>query len=201
MGVEDVVAKVRDHYVDGLRSSIARLKQTASDAVPELMLELGEGRRPRPYSLFRTDLISGGSQKPKITEFNQDSFLDFDPINFSLGHLSCRLHPFYWNGVEIKAIGLPTDWSRFECWVREWIDEADDRESDLDGLAAVIHSVMKPEIEGDHWTTSIDFGSASPETFWNLLELLESLGVRSVELGSFSMMTPPCAQGDGPGRS
>src|SRR5690349_803517 len=112
MNVEEVVSLARGHYVQGLRESIARLKEVEGTSAAELLVEVGEGRHPRPYSLYRLDFISGGNDAPKITEFNRDSFLEFIPFNFSIGRLSCTLHPFHWNGVEIKATGLPSDWSQ-----------------------------------------------------------------------------------------
>lgn len=186
--LELLVSRIRLHYLEQLRAAIkvAGVEQRAG--VAEVLLELGGGSTPAPYSLYRVDFVSGEPSRPSFVEFNTDSYLRFDPIEFSVRGLPCVLCPLYWNAIEFRVSGLPSNWSAIEQWIRRAIDEHDELGVDAEGLAGVIHNATKPTLDDESWQTSLDFGSAPTEYLWDFLDLLRQLGCRRVEMGSFSMI-------------
>ncbi|QQR75457.1 MAG: hypothetical protein IPJ17_07755 [Holophagales bacterium] len=190
MPVTELLTRLRNHYLDHLRSGIAEARRQESDGQPEVLLEIGQGRIPRPYSLYRIDLLAGTAEDPKLTDFNPDSYLSFEPVKFEVGRLRAVLHPLHWNGVEFRGIGLPATWAPLQDWVLNEIDVNDEKPPGHDGLSGVIHGVTQPALAVDSWSLSIDFGSAPVGSLVGLVELLAGLDVRELDIGSFSMISP-----------
>jgi hypothetical protein len=199
MPIPEALQQIRDHYVDHYSEAIARIRHDHPTATPEVLIEPNRSSTPHPYRLWRVDLIYKVDGEAKIIEVNQSRYLDFAPTEIAVRELSILLHPMYWNGVELRATPIPAQWAPFEAWLREWLDPEDSRVPAGPVLGNVIHSVLAPAVTGGSWTTSIDFGSARPDAFWHLMTVLEESGIRSVEIGSFSMIEEtPHEQGDGP---
>jgi hypothetical protein len=186
--LSDVLSRLREHYLEHLRSGIVEARREQSNGQVEVLLEIGQGRLPPPYSLYRIDFLAGTPDDPKLTDFNRDAYLDFEPLQFSVRDLRAVLHPLYWNSVEFRAVGAPSSWERLEEWIRQAIDIDEHEIAGIDGFSGVVHSVTQPVLGDGKWTISVDFGSAEIDSFLGLVQVMCDLGVRQLAVGSFSMI-------------
>jgi hypothetical protein len=70
-------------------------------------------------------------------------------------------------------------------WFQLWFDPDDVRHDPSAELSDVIHSVLlQPNC------ISIDFGSADPNAFWDMLDLLEEAGATSLKISSSRAEAP-----------
>jgi hypothetical protein len=95
------------------------------------------------------------------------------------------------NGLKVISIlnakSLENDW--LIDWAKKWIDELDEKQEDANGLTGVIHSVTKPELENETFSFSVDFGSAGIDAFLELINEIYLQNIRSIHIGSFSIMS------------
>jgi len=90
--------------------------------------------------------------------------------------------------MEFRIFGDITSWSALETWIRKWVDIEDERYVQGKDYQYVVHSVSEPKKETGYWLISIDMGSAGLESIHELFMVFEKLGVKKVEIGSFSMI-------------
>jgi len=103
--IDSVLEQVREHYLSAYVVAARDYKTKFDPSSPEVLLEIG-GREelPYPYRLYRMDLMSGAVEPPNMIDFNHDSHLIFEPIQFSVsGKLTVRLSSISWNAVEFES--------------------------------------------------------------------------------------------------
>lgn len=189
MKVQEVLQSIRDHYFEGFVEAAKVLESSGGGFASEVLIELNSEDRVPPYSLWRVDMLSGPKENPKVTEFNHDNYLRFEPILFSFGDLDVNLFPCYWNGIEFRVKGpLPPLESEFYGWLERRLDPTDSRYDESSAFTGLIHSVLAPSPSADGWETSVDFGTSQPKSVFALLHALSTLPASHVDVGSFSMI-------------
>lgn len=175
----------RAYYVDYFATAIAEYQEQYQPGGPEVLLEIG-GRedRPYPFRLYRMDLASGAVDPPDFTDVNIERLPPGIMQEFRVDKVSIVLAPILWNGVEIRCAGFDRHSELFISWAIRWIDPDESHDSDDNGLGGYIHSVTWPEHVGSDMSFSVDFGSAEPEAFVDLMSVLGDLGVESVDVCS-----------------
>ena len=184
----DLIATLDDYrayYVEYYATAIAEYQEKYQPGGPEVLIEVG-GREDRPYAfrLYRMDLASGAVDPPNFTEVNMDRLPPGGVQEFRFDNLSISLAPIVWNGVEITCAEFDRGSDLFTSWTVRWIDPDESHRSDENGLGGYIHSVTWPEHVGSAMSFSVDFGSAGPEAFVELMSVLGHLGVRRVDVRS-----------------
>ncbi len=185
---DEVLDKVRDHYLSIYKHTIVEYKIKFNPGGPEPLLEIKEYEQlPYPYRLRRVDLASGAVTPPNFTEVNVDTHLEYEPVQFDVeGKMDVCLEPISWNCVEFDCSNLDVNSESFSDWIIERIDPEEKNINDEYGLGGYIHSVTFPEKSGDIYTFSVDFGSANKDVFYELLTVLMELGVHKVTIHSRS---------------
>lgn len=183
------IENAREHYVSRYRRWIGERKRAAPKAVAEVLFALnGPPSTPEKYRLYRADLVEVVGGKPEFVEMNTDPESRFKAESHSQTQtLEVRLHPFVWNGCEFRFAGSPPPWPCVDAWLEEWFDEHENKPTDNDGLAGVLHNMTQPSERSGLFSFSVDFGSAPVAAFMALLEALDKMGVRKVEVGSFHL--------------
>lgn len=190
MKVQELVQAIRDHYFNGFVKAIEALESSNDRFASEVLIQLNSDERDFPYSLWRVDMLTGPKESPKVTEFNHDKYLNFEPVPFSFGELSVRLFPCYWNGIEYRVTGpLPRPGSEFHGWFYRWLDPTDSRYDETSRFSGLVHTVLPPTPTADGWETSVDFGTSQPEAFFALLYAISAIPASHVDIGSFSMIS------------
>ena len=189
INLEELLGKVRDHYLTGYRRAIGSYRERFTPGGPEVLLETDQSA-PLVYRYYRMDLASGSTNPPDMTEVNLDSHLEFEPLTFDHDGLEVRLTPVVWNGVECRVEPALAHDADLQAWALRWVDPEERAVPDSDGLGAYVHSVTVPRSDATGTTFSIDFGSAPVQSVLELLSVLRKAGVRSVALHSQTMLGP-----------
>jgi hypothetical protein len=192
---QQIVAQESSEFVHGLQAILAatRAERVAS---AEVMVSFGEAKDPaqaRPLlNTVRLDIVapldsSPGVVKASGTRVEKSEFQQFVPFEFDHGpqKLRVRLEPLRWYQVEFFASGAAPDVESLSRWTADWLDveEVRSRAPDSSALSGVIHSVSVPLESEGRWQFRVDFGSAEPRAFWELLDLLAKQGFRQVRVG------------------
>lgn len=187
--VEQAGQRYRQTLQDFIRAQAAE----DSRSVGEVLLALPD--RPDPYSLWRVDLLRPNRDgEYDFVELSPGQFLSLgQPMPLLQAPLPVTLHPISWHGIQFWVSREPEDCSAFEQWTRRWIDANDEGEASQDtGLVGRIHNVTSFESAGGSWwMTSVDFGSAEADAFWELLDVFSEMRVGAVHAGSFHLDEVP----------
>jgi hypothetical protein len=171
------VARVRDHYVDQFAAFANGQRQSCSQGASEVKFQLSDHSEVF-RRLYCVDFIKNDGEVQAI-EFQPENILTFDEISGSFGSSSLSIQDLRWDDVVIyhNAPTLPQD--KVGEWFRRWFDPDDERHVQHAPLSDVIHSLL---IEPA--SVSIDFGTAAPDAFWDMLELLEGAGATTIRVSS-----------------
>lgn len=177
MDTADFLARIRNHYVDQFRAFIEQQRVSCQQGAPELKLQLSE-QSDLYDRLYCVDFIKNDGVS-QIYEFEAENILTFDPIVGTFGKASLSINHLQWDAVAIHhdLDGPPPD--QLTQWFRFWFDPEDARHDPDAELSETIHSML---IEPN--CISVDFGTASSEAFWEILQLLESAGASRIVVSS-----------------
>ena len=126
-------------------------------------------------SLACADFARNDGQ-PEILDFRPERALRFEPISTELGKSQLTIEQVQWDDVIIHHNGDFDAEQVLGNWFERWFDPNDSRYSGAD-LGNVIHSLAF-----EPGKIVVDFGSAQPEAFWELLNLLEGAGVSEMTI-------------------
>ena len=181
MDVSAFVDQIRDHYVSAYQEAAENHRKKNSISIMEGIIELPKKDGiPNAFRLWRMDLAAKVDGEAKFSEFNHDSHLQFSPFHFTYSkQLNVKMNPVSWNGVEFEYSDSDIDTNLFENWANKWIDV----EEKL-GLGGYVHNITYPECKDGECTFSVDFGSASAYSFFELLEVFANYKIENVTVHS-----------------
>lgn len=183
MDPKALVARVRDHYVEQFLTFVERQRAGCTQGGSEVKVRLSEESRIFDR-LYCIDFVNNDDGSQAI-EFQSDQILTFEPIVGTFGGASLSLIHLQWDDVLIchDLDAIPSD--DVSRWFQHWFDLEEARLDPDAALCGIIHSLLI-----DPRCISIDFGSADPDAFWDILELLESAGASQIEVSSSEAQTP-----------
>jgi hypothetical protein len=171
------LTRLRDHYVQQLLIFVAEQRRNSIRGEAEVKLELEPGSRVF-RSLSCADFVRNDGE-PEIIDFTPERVLSFEPITTSLGGAELRIEELRWDDAAIHHNGSFDSEQALGAWFDRWFDPDDRRYMTGADLGNVIHSlVVEPE------KLRIDFGSAAPDSFWEVLNLLEQAGATELRITS-----------------
>ncbi len=176
MDIEDLIIRVRDHYVEQLRLFVAQQKEACGGlGSAEVKLQI-----PEPSSLYRglfcIDFAAKVGEETIFREMQADSFLAFAPVAATIGSAEVVLANLHWNDVIIYH-DLGADIVGLDAWFEAWLDPQDARYDEAAEFALCIHSLgIEPGV------LTVDFGTAPPDAFWHLMKALTDAGARRFEV-------------------
>jgi hypothetical protein len=177
------VAQLRDHYVDQFRGFAEQQRASCAKGSSEVKLRLGEDSELFDR-LYCADFVKNDGQA-EIIELNPDRALAFSPISGSFGDASLSIEHLRWDDVLLHHDSETLPQQELSRWFQRWFDPEDERQESSAELSRVIHSMLvRPG------AVSIDFGTAEPEAFWAMLQLLEGAGARSIQVSSSKAAMP-----------
>ena len=170
---EDLVARVRDHYLEQFWALADQQGEGGTEGTVELKIQLN-GPSELYNGLWCVDYASKDEDgEIQVAEFAVDKFLMFDPVEFDCGRAALLVDHLRWGDVVIEhdLPDVPAD--EIERWFDQWFDPEDAAMRQTE----IIHSlVLSPG------QVSIDMGTAPPEALYGMLELLERAGARRLRL-------------------
>ena len=182
MDVVDLVAQVRDHFIEQFGSFVEQQQARFKLGSAEVKLELDEDSTVFA-GLYCVDFIrpvdeeEDEDEEDGVMEFAPAFFLQFEPTSGSFGRAEVQIEQLHWNDIVIQhdLAVLPDE--LIEEWFEAWFDPEDERFDPEARFAGVIHSLAMTD-----GAISIDFGTAHAAAFWDMLELLESAGATQLRI-------------------
>lgn len=179
MALTGLVARVRDHYVKQFVDLVEKEKPNWAQSASELALLLDESSEIY-RDLFRIDFMytkSDGKVQP--TEFDLPYFLKFDAISTPFGAATLIVERLRWDDVQIHHDVSVLGEDKINQWFELWFDPGDERRNPSAAVNEVIHSMLiEPAL------VSLDFGTAPPKAFWEMLEIIEDAGASTIWISS-----------------
>lgn len=169
------LSRIRDHYIDQLRAFLAKERRNSIRGESEVKLELEPGSKVF-RSLTCADFVRNDGE-PEILQFAPERVLSFEPVTATLGHAELRIDRLRWDDVVLEHNATFDPDRLLNSWFETWFDPDDRRYRPEADLGNVVHSLIV-----DAGRLKIDFGSAAPEAFWELLELLERAGATELRI-------------------
>jgi hypothetical protein len=177
------VARIRDHYVDQFRVFAEQQRASCTRGASEVKLQLSE-QSDLFDRLYCADFVKNDDAQ-EIVEFQPENIVTFEAIVGTFGKASLSINHLRWDDVLIRhdLDHLPID--DLSHWFQLWFDPEDARHDPNAKLSGIIHSMLlQPNC------ISIDFGTANPDAFWDILQLLEDAGASCVEVSSSRAEAP-----------
>lgn len=184
MEIEEILYRQRELYLIDL----LEFYEGKTTGAREVMIQLNNNESVQLFKLWRLDYLDQINGEFKPIEFNSAKYLNFEAIEYYYGEMTIELNPFYWNGCEFFFESNSSNYDWLIKWAKKWIDELETKREDLNGLTGIIHSVTKPELIDNIFSFSVDFGSAHTEAFQELINEFYIQNIKSVRIGSFSMI-------------
>ncbi len=171
------VARLRDHYVDQFRRFAEQQRSSCGRGAAEVKLRLSDDS-DLFAQLYCADFIRNDAAQ-EVIELRPESVLTFEPISGTFGDASLLIDHLHWDDVLIRhdLASLPSD--LLGEWFAFWFDLEDARHDPDAELSGTIHSVTVAAT-----SIVVDFGTAAPDAFWDLLQLLADAGVSRLEVTS-----------------
>jgi len=185
--VHRFIGRIRDHYLSGLCKEIATYNKTFNQTRSEILVELdGLDYQPAVYHLHRVDISSNSNSHVDFTEFKPDDNIYFRPAKLSLNNqMKISLEPFVWSEVDLECSAFDVRAPLLQKWATYWLHDYK-RRNDY-GLTGCVHGLTFPQQEGNFCHFKVDFGSAEVQSFVELLQVLQQLGVKRTRVYSRSL--------------
>jgi hypothetical protein len=169
--LEKAIAVNRDTYVAALRRGLDKQLLDAPQAATEILFRLSSPpESPYVQNLCCLDIAWNAEDGSLCMPTVEIEGLRSSVGSLTLDGVEIVIEDFSWNTCEFVFQREPGLEPEFSAWFSSWIDQ--DSRAPVDGLRGVIHSAMKPVVVGDLWLLSVDFGSASPTAFIELIALI-----------------------------
>jgi hypothetical protein len=177
MSADEIIARVRDHYVDQFRAFARRQQQSCTRGAAEVKMQLSE--RSRLFQrLYCADFIKN-DESAAVIEFKPDRVLSFPTISGRLGGATLLIEQFRWDDAVFNHDAGALLPEQLRNWFDHWFDPEDHRASTEAEVSNVIHSMLV-----ESGLVSVDFGTAVPEALWEMLAVLEGAGATAIRLSS-----------------
>lgn len=177
MDLAALLSRTRNLYVAQFRSFAQKQLANCVQGATEIKLRLSEESKlfDRVYCV---DFIRNDGA-PKIVELQPEDIMTFDAVTGALGSSSFSIEHLQWDDVLIRHNLEHQPYDDLSRWFRLWFDPEDERHDPSADLSGAIHSMLlEPSC------ISIDFGTAPPHAFWEILLLLEAAGATRIEISS-----------------
>lgn len=183
MDVVSLIAAVRDLYREQFDAFVAQQRRAHPTGVAEVKLRLSDGSGLL-HDLFCVDFLVLGEAAPEAIELHPERQLGFEPFEGGFGGLRVRFEELRWDDAVVRWVGgAGPDPEALETWFTLWFDPLELRTSaanDEDAaLSGVIHSLAVAD-----GALHVDFGTAPPAAFWELLQLLADSGAAAATVGA-----------------
>jgi hypothetical protein len=184
MEFEEIINQQRESYLIQLIS----FYKDRTEGAKEILIKLNGEDEDLLFNLNRFDYLVKIDGKFNIEELSPDSYKNHLPITFSYEQLHIELHPFFWHGYEFIIDQEYNDFDWLRSWTKTYIDEEGVLENEDDGFTQAIHSVSFPIAEQNRIKFTVDFGTASKDTFMNLINTIKNTGAKQLTINSFDMI-------------
>jgi hypothetical protein len=164
----ELISTERQRYYDIFSELSQAEKEGKSEFATELGLQMDIEEIPEPFNTYRADCVwIDENGEYALSEIRPEANPDYEPLEFRLDSLTITTNPFCWNSCEITVDNIEIE--ELGQWLIKWL-RIDEEEEDV--LADAVHSCSYPEQTDNGFRFIIDFGTAPPDAFTELLQVL-----------------------------
>lgn len=191
MTFAEILEQIRDFYLRHLREAMAEVrKDPEAKLIVEPVLRNAEGEAVSEGLLklpMRADIVvTRAGQVVESYQVKAAHDLVIKPCTFQwTGGMTVTAGAFQWEDCHFRlpGIGLEANFKPLADWFMAWFDQDDERGLYYSDLQGVVHCLTNPKFDDEAATFTIDFGSAPADVFEYLLDALEQLGAKTVQIG------------------
>ncbi len=183
MKITDIFEKQRKIYIDFFKEEAAKCQGQL-----ELLLDPKTEESEEYYRLYRFDCVEKEGEEFKIIEFNNDSYINYNLLNYTFREMEIELLPFFWNACELEIHQEIEDWTNLIAWIKDWMEEEEEEVDENKDLSFKIHNCRRPIIAEGKSLLAIDFGTAGIDCLIELIRILDGFGVKKVKIHSKAMI-------------
>jgi len=177
MDFDVFIHTLRDHYVSQFEQFIHDMLDDPEPGASEVALKLPH-HSPLFGPYYRVDYMRY-SEPPQGNVFQASTQLDFAPVEASGRGMDITIKGFQWDRAVIVPKGMPITEDDLGGWFERWFDPHDALRGPSTGqIRGAIHALT---IAADG-SLAVDFGTASADAFFDLLEIADEAGVDEIEL-------------------
>ncbi len=175
MDVDNLISRVRDHYVEQFHAFIAQQREEGAPGAAEVKLQLGE-ESGLFENMYCADFVRNEGQAQMI-EFIPEQILSFGRIQSVFGQTALTIDHLRWDDLVLlhDVEQLPAE--RVSGWFRRWFDPDEERYDEAAELSKIVHSLTISTK-----SIGIDLGTAEPDAFWGMLQLLADAGATQIRV-------------------
>lgn len=176
MNPDALINQAREHYLDQFRAFVVLQSLACSTGSAEVKFRLSDESEVYQH-LYCADFVKNDGE-PELVELIPDSVLEFDEISGAFGETALTIKHLQWDDIVVHH-DAPEPVQALTDWFEKWFDPQDNRQIGGGAKGNVIHSLLvKPG------TLNIDLGSAESEALWEMLDLLEASGAKSIRIAA-----------------
>jgi hypothetical protein len=170
------VIEIRDHYVAQFRAFALAQRAACRQGTAEVKFQLP----PDTTAYQRLAVVDfvRNEGAPEGILFDPDSILTFDRLEGQIDEAQLSIEGLRWDAAIIRH-DAPSIEIVIAEWFEKWFDPAEINFDASAELSECIHAVYITRQE-----LQIDFGTATAEAFWELLECLSNSGATSISVSS-----------------
>lgn len=171
-----IVEQVQAHYETQYSQFIERQLKNCKQCSHEVKFQIDSNSFFS--NLYCSDFLNN-DEGSKVVEFVPENKLEFQETSQELSSATLSLQSLQWDRVVIETdIDQISDMA-ISGWFDHWFDTNDKRSGDKPVLGNIIHAVSI-----DRGAMNVDFGSAEPQAFWDLMIALERAGAGTIKVSS-----------------
>lgn len=131
----------------------------------------------------RVDLVPADDDEAEPITVDTETHFEFQALELDCEGVPVIMRPFSWDNALflIQRNGV-VDWAPLANWFWQWFDAESVNSEDEDGMLGVVHFLSDPEATDGGYSFVVDFGSAPPECFLDLIDALVDLQAEQIEV-------------------
>ena len=175
LAMEALIKSIRDHYVEQFTGFVALLRGEFGSGFGEVKFQIDNCEGLFRH-LYCVDFLANNDGSVIVREMQPDRILTFEPFTGSIGEADLEVRALRWDDVIIDHdIQAPVD--GLEAWFETWFDPEDKRYDQAAEFSNGIHS-----LSAYPGRVAVDFGTAEPQAFWDLMRVLLDAGARQIRI-------------------
>ena len=176
--VVNLIRTVRDHHI----GHFVAFTDSCTERWPTGRAEVKFNIPDNGYlyrTLYCADFVAKVDDELVVRELEPDTIFSFDPVAFDVRGVPVQMDRLEWNSLRVRHDADTLDPQALDRWIDDWFDPQDDRLDPASLICGVIHALFITPGE-----MNVDLGTAEPEAFWRLLELVAASGATKIGVTS-----------------
>jgi hypothetical protein len=177
MDIQEFVSTIRDHYVQQFKIFVSTLSAESKKGSAEVKLLIPHRATPFDQN-YCADFVKN-DDGASVIEMIPDQILTFTQMEGCIGEVEVNFDSMCWDGMTFEHDAPKELQGPLEDWFNRWYDRNESEAPQSDGLSGRVHCLSVHDR-----SVNVDFGTSSPEAFWELFSVLVDRGAKTVRIST-----------------